>query len=247
MSLNIAICNNRKLGGDLRDMLSRSEALQSVRFMPVLLENGDALLETLRTDPGFFDTVLLSTTISGTNSLETARALRRIDPEVPLILTAPNGELAADAFGVFADGYLIRPYSQTRLDLFLRRAVAHCGQQQQNSRFYVKVRQDYVALGERDLVFAESSLKYLLLHMVDGSVVKTMMTLDGLRELLHGPQFLISHKSFLVNMDYVTDVQPCEFTLGSYGIAAITQRRYPQIRNQYLGYVSSRENDLCNA
>ena len=240
MPLKIAVCNTKKEYGTLCDMLAASPSLKSVDYEPALLESGGALLDAVRAEPGCYDILLLSATVGGKASLETARRIRELDEDCPIILTAPNGELAADGYAVFATGFLVRPYSQAQLDLFLHRAVSHCGRRQSRALFYIKVRQDFVSLSENDLVFAESNLKYLLLHMVDGSVIRTMMTLDALKALLKGPQFMITHKSFLINMDYVTDVQPCEFALGSYGTAAITQRRYPQIRNQYFAYMDSR-------
>lgn len=241
MALNIAVCNNRKDGALLREMLASSEPLQSTGCQVVLLESSLALLTALRNDPGFFDIVLLSTTITGRSTLEPARELRRCEPDCPLILTAPNTELAAEGYGVFATGFLTRPYSQTLLDQFIGRAVSECGRLQKRRLFYIKVRQEYVPVSEADMVFAESDLKYLNLHLADGTVLRTMMTLSSLKALLYGQQFLITHKSFLINMDYVTDVAPCEFTLGSYGTAAITQRRYPQIRNAYFDYIARRD------
>lgn len=247
MPLRIAVCNNKKEYGALCDMLAASPSLRSVEYETVLLESGAALLAAVVAEPGCFDIYLLSTTVGGKSSLETARHIREHDEDCPIILTAPNGELAAEGYAVFATGFLIRPYSQAQLDLFLRRAVAHCGHKLAGQVFCVKVRQDYEVLSTANLVFAESSLKYLLLHMVDGSVVKTMMTLEGLRQLLKSDNFMITHKSFLINMDYVTDVAPCEFTLGSYGTAAITQRRYPQIRNRYFAYVDARASGEAKA
>ena len=240
MALNIAVCNNRKDGALLREMLKASEAMQSVDYQVILLDSSPALLTALRRDPGFFDIVLLSVTISGRSTLDPARELRKCEPDCPLILTAPNAELAAEGYGVFAAGFLTRPYSQALLDQFLRRAVSDCGRRQKRRLFFVKAKQEYVPVSETDLIYAESNLKYLNLHLVDGTVLRTMMTLSSLKKLLYGRQFLITHKSFLINMDFVTNVEPCEFTLGSYGTAAITQRRYPQIRNAYFDYIDQR-------
>lgn len=241
MALHIAVCNNRKDGALLREMLAASGALRSVDYQVDLLESSPALLSAARDEPGHFDIVLLSTTITGKSTLDPARELRRWEPDCPLILTAQSSELAAEGYGVFAAGFLTRPYSQALLDRFLSRAVADCGRRQKRQLFYVKVRQEYVPVSEADLIYAESNLKYLNLHLVDGTVLRTMMTLASLKKLLCGQQFLITHKSFLINMDFVTKVEPCEFTLGSYGTASITQRRYPQIRNEYFDYIARRD------
>lgn len=245
--MNIAVCNNRKDGSQLKSMFAQSAPLKNLQFSTFLLESGPALIDALRSNPGFFDIIFLSTTITGKSTLEPARELRCYEPDCPLILTAPNAELAAEEYVFYAAGFLTRPYSQALLDTFLSRAVSDCGRLQKRKRFYVKVRQEYVPVAESDLVFAESDLKYLNLHLVDGTVPRTMMTLTSLKELTWGRQFMISHKSFLINMDYVTNVEPCEFTLGSYGTAAITQRRYPQIRNAYFEYIGQRDMRVAEA
>ena len=242
--LRIAICNNRKGGSTLRAMLSASEPLKGVEYAVTVFENKETLLDAFRDNPKCFDIVLLDPALGDAGSPKVAHYIRRVNADCPIILTAQNNELAMEGYSVFATGYLVRPYSQTQLDFFLRRAIYLCGRSQSEGVFYVKEKQEYVAVSQAELVFAESSLKYLLLHRADGSVVRTLMPLKRLCDELRGGQFLLSHKSFLVNMDYITGVAPYEFTLGSYGMAAITQRRYPQIRNTYFAYSRRRADEI---
>ena len=242
--LIIAICNNRKESSTLRAMLSASEPLKGVEYAVTVFESKEALLGAFRDNPKCFDIVLLDPALGDGGSPNAAHYIRKVNADCPIILTAQNDDLAMAGYSVFATGYLVRPYSQTQLDFFLRRAIYLCGRSQSEGLFYVKEKQEYVAVSEVDLVFVESSLKYLLLHLADGSVVRTLMPLERLCDELRGNQFLLSHKSFLVNMDYITGVAPYEFTLGSYGMAAITQRRYPQIRNTYFAYSRRRTDEI---
>lgn len=214
-----------------------------------IFENKESLLGAFRENPNCFDIVLLNPALGGANLPRAAHYIRMVNADCAIILTAQNDDFAMEGYSVFATGYLVRPYSQAQLDIFLSRAIYLCGRSQSEGLFYVKGNQEYVGVSESDLVFVESDLKYLLLHLSDGSVVRTLMSLEKLCDALHGERFLRSHKSFLVNMDYVTGVAPYEFTLGSYGTAAITQRRYAQIRNTYFSHSRRHVDELsgiCN-
>ena len=239
MALRIAICNNRKDSNALRSMLLNSGPLSGVTFETVLFENKAKLVECFRKDAYCFDIVLLDPAIGGPDALQAAHYIRSVNTDCPIILTASTPEFALAGYAIFATGYLVRPFTQEQLDRFLRQAVNLCGHKQSEGLFYIKVKQDFVAVSESELVFAESDLKYMLLHMANGSVLRTMMPMENLISELHGKQFLLSHKSFLVNMDYITAVSPYVFTLGSYGVASITQRRYAKIRNSYFAYLGS--------
>ncbi len=242
--MRIAICNNRKESLTLSSMLYASEPLKGIDYAVTVFENKEALIGAFRDNPKCFDIVLLNPALGGTGSPKAAHHIRMVNLDCPIILTAQNNDLALEGYSVYATGYLVHPFSQAQLDFFLRRAISLCGRSQSVGLFYVKNNQEYVAVSEANLVFVESVLKYLLLHLLDGTVVRTLMPLKKFYDELHGGQFLLSNKSFIVNMDYITRIAPYEFTLGSYGTAAITQRNYPQIRNTYFAYSSRRADEL---
>ena len=86
------------------------------------------------------------------------------------------------------------------------------------------------------MVFAESSLKYIYLHLSDGTVKKVLMPIDRLLEALGDECFIKTHKSFIANMNFISASAPFEFTLGSFGSVSVTQRKYPQIKRQYMDF-----------
>ena len=91
----------------------------------------------------------------------------------------------------------------------------------------------FIPLG--DIVFVESSNRKSLVYTFDQTYATTM-TIDSLEKLLPAPRFLRSHRSYIVNLDHVDDVDE-DFIMDNGEIAYIAVKSRRKIKSMYDDYL----------
>ena len=76
-------------------------------------ESGDAFLQAFPSKN--HQVVFLDICMEGTNGIETARILRRTDPDLLLVFVTSSPEYVWDAFPVHPFDYLLKPYREEKL------------------------------------------------------------------------------------------------------------------------------------
>lgn len=76
-------------------------------------ESGDAFLAAFPSKN--HQVVFLDICMEGTNGIETARILRRTDPDLLLVFVTSSPEYVWDAFPVHPFDYLLKPYREEKL------------------------------------------------------------------------------------------------------------------------------------
>jgi DNA-binding LytR/AlgR family response regulator len=66
----------------------------------------------------------------------------------------------------------------------------------------------------------------------------TTMTIDALQKLLPSPRFLRSHRSYLVNLDHVDDLEE-DFIMDNGDIAYVAVKNHRKIKHTYDDYLFS--------
>ncbi len=70
-----------------------------------------------------------------------------------------------------------------------------------------------------------------------GDEITCYLKLDEIESMLVDPRFLRSHKSFLVNMDYVICVEEYFFTLIGNKNVPIRQKSFSSIKKKYYDFI----------
>ena len=99
----------------LHAMRERRAAADRVRYVECLghLLFGDAFLQAFPSKN--HQVVFLDICMEGTNGIETARILRRTDPDLLLVFVTSSPEYVWDAFPVHPFDYLLKPYREEKL------------------------------------------------------------------------------------------------------------------------------------
>ena len=126
MELRFAVVEDRlpdaqRLEGLLRLAFGNGYILVCDHF-----ESGDAFLQAFPSRA--YQAVFLDICMEGTNGIDTARTLRRTDPDLPLVFVTSSPEYVWDAFPVHPFDYLLKPYREEKLFQLadeLRRVLFH--------------------------------------------------------------------------------------------------------------------------
>lgn len=138
-------------------------------------ESGDAFLAAFPSKN--YQVVFLDICMEGTNGIETARILRRADPDLLLVFVTSSPEYVWDAFPVHPFDYLLKPYREEKLFQLADEL-------------------------RRVLFRAEPELEVRIVS--DDGECRTVSTFSQVEQLLRAQEnFIVCNRGVILNMDKV--------------------------------------------
>jgi len=197
--------------------------------------NGDALLQSeYRADIAFLDVEM-----PGVSGIYIGAKLKEYNPQIKIFIVTAYPDYLDEAMRFQVFRYLSKPIDKNRLFRNLKDAVGlYC----MESKEYPVVTSDGVSLCRSEqIVCIESINRKVLVHTVD-TVLKSVENLDYWKNTLSLPCFFVPHRSFIINMRFVSTIEKDTIHL-KYGNQRkdvfLTRRKYVQFKNTYLLYLES--------
>ena len=141
--------------------------------------------------------------------------------ETKVIFTTAFQQYAIEGYKVSALDYLLKPISY---DDFLRAAnkaldTFNTAQRQQaceHDRFiFVKSEYKLVRVSLDDILYIEGLKDYVRIYLQDGQKLMSLMSMKKLEEYLPRPEFLRTHRSYIVHMSRVEQIDRFRIVFGS--------------------------------
>lgn len=155
------------------------------------------------------DVMFLDISMPKTNGMQLAEALHKLKNPPQVVFVTAYSEYALDAFGVDATDYLMKPVETDRLAQALDKIVEHI--KPLNLPVSVE-RIPVVKSGSKVLVpidqirFIEAKDDYSCIYTETDRFLSTI-SLQKLEDRLVGHGFFRIHRSYIVNLEYVADVE----------------------------------------
>ena len=155
------------------------------------------------------DVMFLDISMPKTNGMQLAEALHKLKNPPQVVFVTVYSEYALDAFGVDATDYLMKPVETDRLAQALDKIVEHI--KPLNLPVSVE-RIPVVKSGSKVLVpidqirFIEAKDDYSCIYTESDRFLSTI-SLQKLEDRLVGHGFFRIHRSYIVNLEYVADVE----------------------------------------
>lgn len=162
-------------------------------------ESGDAFLAAFPSKK--YQVVFLDICMEGTNGIETARILRRADPDLLLVFVTSSPEYVWDAFPVHPFDYLLKPYREEKLFQLadeLRRVLFRA-----EPELEVRIARQQVHLPLRKIQYAMAQNHYVRIVSDDGEC-RAVSTFSQVEQLLRAQaNFIVCNRGVILNMDKV--------------------------------------------
>lgn len=232
----------------LRKMISRVDGFTLVGEAT----NGAELMEMYRALKP--QVVFLDVDMPVMNGVECANRIEDEDPSCILIFATGHEEYRRDAFDVYAFDYLVKPFRVERVTETLGRIRERmtalksrpqmkkeetAGKTKTMSRMMLKHRDGVTFVNMADIVLVQREDRATVIYTVDGGCFYTSDTLAETAEKLDESVFFRSHRSYIINLNYIHDITPYgRWTYvvrlkGTEHDALITQDKYDELEKLY--------------
>lgn len=173
-----------------------------------------------------------------------------------VIFTTAYSEYAVEGFRLDAVDYLLKPFSFADFNRSAAKANSlhelRLGQQQKydaphppealpKDKEFISIKADYKVSLVRiaDIVYIESEGEYVRLHLCDNTTIMTLFRLKNMEASLPAESFLRVHRSYIVNLKYITSFVKGRVFLGENEYVPIGDL-YKETFQQYV------EQHYCN-
>ena len=236
--MRIAVCDDNALDREMiRDLLSAGFSGTQLSPEFTLYESGHNLVDDIQ-DGMWFDVVFLDIYMEDHLGIDTARRLRELEYSGEIVFLTASPDFAIDGYDVSAAGYILKPISMEKLAGVVSRVTRNL----EERTYTVNQRTKIVRVPLAEILYVESSNTKCILHRADGSGYTIYKRLDGIEQELNDKRFLRCHQSYLVNMDYVRQVDK-QVLLTTGEVVLVRQRNQRAIRQAYLAYTTQRKRE----
>jgi DNA-binding LytR/AlgR family response regulator len=228
--LRIAICEDVE-----------SEALILVGFIEEsqlnasisMFSTGEAFLEVFTAEA--FDLIFLDVYMGEINGVQTAERIRAIDSQVVIVFTTTSDDFTRESYRLNAYKYMLKPVHYEDVIDALELAVIK-RDRAQGATLNVVSDGEPVTLPLSAIEYVESRNRRSNIVLEDGNEYGTPTTIDALEKMLPSPQFLRSHRSFIVNLDHVEEIDQ-DFIMDTGARVYIRAKDFRRIKHAYDDYL----------
>lgn len=174
-------------------------------------ESGSGGMELL--SRGFFDLIFIDMQLNDMEGTTLAIAARKLYPEAKIVFATAYSQYAVRAFEIGADDYILKPFDPERIKAVIEKFQKDWENAQEDTRpvldgkLAINVNRSIFLLDIRKLVYLETSGRGCILHTTSGDYEEKQF-LGKYEKRLSGYGFFRIHKSYLVNLEYITKIFP---------------------------------------
>lgn len=197
--------------------------------------NGDELLQNEEQA----DIAFLDVEMPGVSGIQVGAKLKERNPYIKIFIVTSYPDYLDEAMRFQVFRYLSKPIDKDRLFRNLKDAVYQY--HLQTHKYPIETSNGVVVCFAEEIVCVEANQRKVLIHTMD-QVIPSVENMEFWKTMLTLPCFYFAHRSYIVNMRYVTAVSKDSITL-KYGEKTkevfLARRRYTNFKDTFLLYLES--------
>lgn len=168
------------------------------------------------------------------DGMELAAALRDMGDDTSIVFISSNREMAMQGYEVEAVRYLSKPLDPERL----REALQFCLRKSyERKNMVLPTRHGQRSIPYSHMVYGEEVDRVSKLVLPDGAE-EIIMKFFQLAALLPQQQFVLCHRSYFVNLDYVSYLRNRELELSTGAVLPVSKYRLEELQKKMVSYLS---------
>ena len=191
-----------------------------------------------------FDIVFLDILMPGESGIDAAAEIKEYDENVKIIFLTSSAEYALQSYSVGAFFYQLKPICMESFFRLIDSVLSACEKEHSKS-LILRCKNGITRVYLKNIEFCEIIHRTLFIHLNDGKVLESIGSLDELYEQIKSSGgFIRTHRSFIVNLDYVQNISYKAVTMSSLTQIPIPRGKYQEIKDAFLEYAFENEQVL---
>lgn len=171
-------------------------------------QNGEEALNLA--DRKKYDIAFVDVQLGDVKGTVLARTLKQLNPEIQIIMATAYEQYAVEAFEIDVTDYLLKPFAPERVAKALSRAQEHMrepknGQEKEAHKISLMTENKTLVMSIQKIIYIETDQRNCIVHTKKGSY-KVSQSIGNFDQRLSERGFFRCHKSFLINLNYVTEI-----------------------------------------
>jgi len=233
--LQIAVCDdNLDELSNMVQFINLYRTSKNLNCEYAVFTNGFDLISALEKGRQF-DIYCLDIIMPGFTGIDVAKEIRVFDKTAPILFFTTSPEYALESYSVKAVNYILKPLSKEKFFFALDDILEQMEVEKNNDAIIVKSNEGIQRILITNLVFAEVISRKVLYHLMSGKVIECTDSFTAVCDnLLKYGCFIKTHRSYIVNMQYVDTIEDRRVTLQTLLSVPIAQGKAKEIKEQYL-------------
>lgn len=181
------------------------------------------------------DILIMDINLKDGNGIETVKHLQKIHPKLKVIYLTGIINYATAIFETNPAYFLVKPINENNLSDAITKVSKEIEFEKSDS-IVIKTNGSEIILYRKEIMYVESQGRKLVLYMADGKKNEIYEKMDIIQEQL-GAAFIRSHKSFLINMKYITERTNKEFYLSDGKVLPISKPNLKDAKIKFISYL----------
>lgn len=212
MILSCAIVDDEPLAAELL-----SSYVEKTTFLKLIGTYNSAITAMKDLRDNHVDIIFLDIQMPEISGIEFAKILPK---ETRIIFTTAFNQYAIDGYSVNALDYLLKPISYVDFMNSVSKAMDHFSftrkqETYKKDRFmFVKSEYKLIRVPLDDILYIEGLKDYIRIYLENGTKIMSLMNMKKLEEYLPTPEFMRTHRSYIVHMTKINAVDHFRIVFG---------------------------------
>lgn len=234
--INIAICEDDiKQLNDIISLIEEYKTTLSKDISYTSFESAIDLIDIIKKGKQF-DIIFLDIIMPLLNGMEAAKEIQDVDKNVMILFLTSSSEFAVESYEVGAYYYALKPVLKDKFFTIMNKTIEEL-EKQKNDTLIIKSKDGISRILLSKLEYCEVVGKNIFYYLSNGKTLKSTGTFSSISDtLMKYPYFFKPHRSYIVNMNYIENINNHGIIMQSLNKIPIARGRYGEMRDTYMNY-----------
>lgn len=228
--MRIAICDDEKtVCEEIKQYLNEFFIARNMMFVCDLFTTG----EQVCSQNAAYDLIFMDYLLPDGNGIDFVKQIRRENERVFIIFSTAYPEHVFESFSLNTFRFLVKPIEKAAV---FEAMDAFVSAYQTNRKIIINTLNKEIIVDADMVMYIEADKKYTLVRTVDKSYT-SFKSISRYEAEINNPQYFRTHRSFIVNMKYIAEIEKKKLRLTNGEIVIVSPGVYDAFLQNYMSFL----------
>lgn len=228
--MRIAICEDELITREsLKQEVSDFLRIKGISFAIDLFATAEDFYKSVVE----YDLIILDCILPDGNGMDIAKKVRLTNKKTTIVFITAYSEYVFESFEVNAFRYLLKPVTKENIEKML---TVFTNNYKQFSRIEIPLHNGSIFVNPPEIMYIESNGRYSTVRLNSSTYLSTK-SLSSYQAEINSYHFFRTHRTFLVNMKYIAEIDNNVITLTNGEKVEISRRNLSTFNKCYMNFL----------